>query len=357
MLAMKIWRLAFVTWFVCAALTQAADRQIAFERDNAVWIANLDRGRARRIAAGISPAISPDGKRIAFTTVEKSGTTYIRHIAAVDLASGKPTVFKGVPSENASFASWSPDGKRILFTLRTKDVWGLGVIDADGKEFHVVKKGATDKVTLYSPCWARDGQSIFCQHMTNIYRLKLDGTVLDRWNIEKTIPNGDMSGDGRIDVSPDGKLLLLSIDMAEENNRKDWDGPPPALWTFEITTQKAVRVTQKNLFAWDGCWINDQNVLFLSQAAGEKTASIHRMSIKRANLKRLIPNARKVTVSPRDVVERPLGARSFKERRFSLARRSVAKEANRRSKRRRSRGRRSLITRIEEFLSHGPVTH
>jgi TolB protein len=355
MLAMKIWRLTLLLLFSGAALAIAAERRIAFERDDAVWITNLDGGRAKRIAAGIFPAISPDGERIAFTAVEKSDTTYIRHIAVVDLGGGKPTVLKHVPSENAYYPSWSPDGKRILFTLRNKDVWGLGVIDADGKEFRVVKKGAIDRGTLYSPCWARDGQSIFCQHMTYIYRLKLDGTVLDRWNIEKTIPNGDMSGDGHVDVSPDGKLLLLSIDMAEENNRKDWDGPPPALWTFEIATQKAVRVTRKNLFAWDGCWIDDQNVLFLSQAAGEKTASIHRMSIKGTNLKRLIPNARKVTVSTLDVVERRLGARSSKERRFSLARRSLAKEANRRSKMRRSRGRRSLITRIEEFLLRGPA--
>jgi TolB protein len=106
-----------------------------------------------------------------------------------------------------------------------------------------------------------------------------------------------MSGDGRIDVSPDGKLLLLSIDMAEENNRKDWDGPPPALWTFEIAAQRAVRVTPKNLFAWDGFWMDDQNILFLNQAAGEKTASIYRMSINRTNLKRLIPNARMMTVN------------------------------------------------------------
>jgi TolB protein len=33
-----------------------------------------------------------------------------------------------------------------------------------------------------------------------------------------------MSGDGRIDVSPDGKRLLLSIDTGEESGRKDWDG-------------------------------------------------------------------------------------------------------------------------------------
>ena len=365
---MNVCRLTLLLLFSGAAFAIAAERRIAFERDDAVWIADLDGGRAKRIAAGIFPAVSPDGKRMAFTTVEKSGATYTRHIAVVDLvrqsdglvpwrAGGKPNVFKDVPSENAYYPSWSPDGKRILFTLRNKDVWDVGVINADGKDFRVVKKGAPNQVTLYSPCWARDGQSIFCQDMTYIYRLKLDGAVLDQWNIEKTIPNGDMSGDGRIDVSPDGSLLLLSIDMAEENNRKDWDGPPPALWTFEIATQKAVRVTRHNLFAWDGCWINDKNVLFLSQTGGEKTASIHRMSIKGANLKRLIPNARKVTVNPRDVVEHPLAAKSFKERRSSLARRSLAKEANRRLKMRRSREHRSLITSFEEFLLHGPAPH
>jgi TolB protein len=69
------------------------------------------------------------------------------------------------------------------------------------------------------------------------------------------------------------------------------------LWTFEIATQRAVRITSQKLFAWDGCWMDDQNVLFLSQAAGEKTASIYRMSITGANLKRLIPNAAMVTVN------------------------------------------------------------
>ena len=275
----------------------AGDRRIAFERRDAVYVANLDGTAEKKIADGIFPAISPDGTRIAFNTVEKTNTTYARHIAVLEIESSKTTVFKDVPSTNSYYPTWSPDGKRILFTLRQNEVWDLGLINADGTGFRVVRKGDPNEVTRYSPVWARDGQSVFCQDMTNIYRLGLDGVVLAQWKIEKIIPNGDMSGDCRIDISPDGKRLLLGIDMGEESNRKDWDGPLPALWTFDLDSQRAVRLTPKKLFGWDGCWINSDNILFLSRTPGEKENSIYRMSTNGKDLKRLIKDARFPTVS------------------------------------------------------------
>ncbi len=276
----------------------AGEHRIAFERSDAVYVANLDGTAEKKIADGIFPAISPDGTQVAFNTVEKtSDTTYIRQIAVTDVATGKTTVFKDVPSDNSYYPTWSPNGKRILFTLRQNEVWDLGLINSDGTDFRVLKKGAQNEVTRYSPIWARDGQSVFCQDMTNIYRLGLDGSVLAQWKIQKIIPRGDMSGDCRIDVSPDGKHLLLGIEMGEEANRKDWDGPVPALWSFDLDLQHAVRITPKKLFGWDGVWIDNTNVLFLSQQSGEKEASIYRMSINGKDLKRLIRDARFPSVS------------------------------------------------------------
>src|SRR5204862_5702233 len=91
-----------------------ADRQIAFERNQAVWIANIDGTGEKKIADGIFPAISPDATRVAFNTVEKtSDTSYVRHIAVVDVATGKLNVFKDVPSDNSYYPSWTADGQHI----------------------------------------------------------------------------------------------------------------------------------------------------------------------------------------------------------------------------------------------------
>lgn len=291
---------------ICVAFTLAslsvtalpADRHIAFERTDAVYIANLDGTNEKKIADGIFPVISPEGTRVAFNTVEKtSDTSYLRHIAIVDVATGKVDVCKDVPSDNSYYPSWTADGKQILFTTRSHELWDLVAVNSDGTNFHLLKRGVQNEVTRYSPVWARDDQSVFCQDMTNIYQISLDGSVRTQWKINKIVPNGDMSGDGRIDVSPDGKRLLLSIDMGEESGRKDWDGPLPALWAFDIQSRQATRLTPKKLFGWDGVWLDNDNILFLSRAAGEKQDSIYQMSNDGKNLKRLIKNARFPSVS------------------------------------------------------------
>jgi Tol biopolymer transport system component len=72
-----------------SAAAFSAERYIAFEREDAVYIANLDGTNEKKLADGIFPAISPDGTRIAFNTVERtSDTTYVRHMAVADVASG-----------------------------------------------------------------------------------------------------------------------------------------------------------------------------------------------------------------------------------------------------------------------------
>ena len=66
---------------------------------------------------------------------------------------------------------------------------------------------------------------------------------------------------------------------------------------FPAISPEATRLTPKKLFGWDGVWIDNNNILFLSKADGEKEDSIYRMSIDGKNLKRLIKNGRFPSVS------------------------------------------------------------
>ncbi|MEP6668834.1 MAG: translocation protein TolB [Chthoniobacter sp.] len=289
-------------FLLCGVLSVAAEdstRKLAYERDRKVWVANLDGSGAKKIGTGLFPVISPDGTRVAFNTEEQTGkTAWARHIAVVDLASGKQTVFKDVPSENVYYPKWSPDGTHLAFTLYDGHNWHLVMINADGTGFRFIKKAKDAEATLYSPCWAPDGKSLFVEDMKNIYRIGLDGATIGEWNIQKSIPNGDMSGDGRLDVSPDGQKLLLGIDMNEEAHRKDWDGPLPAIWTLDLASKKGTRLTPKKQFGWDACWIDDSTLFFISQAVGEKTASLYKMTLPGgATSKAIAKDVRYPTVS------------------------------------------------------------
>src|SRR5438093_13580003 len=131
--------------------------------------------------------------------------SYVCYILLVVGPIGKLNVLKYIPSDNSYYPSLTADGKQILFTSRPHEVWDLIAINSDGTNFHVLKPGVQNEVTRYSPIWARDGQSVFCEDMANVYQLGLDGAVRAQWKIDKIVPKGDMSGDGRIEVSPDGK--------------------------------------------------------------------------------------------------------------------------------------------------------
>jgi len=148
---MKICRFVLAFLFASTGIATVGERHIAFERDDAVWIANVNGTGEKKIAGGIFPAISPNGTRVAFVAVEKSGASNMRRIAAVEIAGGKATIFKELPSDNSYYPVWSPDGKRIAFTLRENEVWNLATIAPDGTEFRFLRKEAQNQATLCLP--------------------------------------------------------------------------------------------------------------------------------------------------------------------------------------------------------------
>jgi len=203
----------------------SASQLIVFERDNGIWVGNLDGSAPRKIAGGNLPEISSDGTRVAFTTDEPSKTSPIRHIAVVEIASGRTTVFKDLPSDNSFGPVWSPDNKSLLFSIYIEGDWQLAFVNADGSNFRIVKKAEKGNESCNVPAWAPDGKSFYCHTLDSIFQFALDGTLIKKWDIHSILENGDMNSNSRINVSPDGKSLIIDIDMDEEQDRENWDGP------------------------------------------------------------------------------------------------------------------------------------
>jgi Tol biopolymer transport system component len=102
------------------------------------------------------PAPSPDGTRIAFSSVE--GTDYISVMNAdgsgVIRITGISTRFPG----EAASPSWSPDGLKILFTGTVGEQSDLYVMNADGSNW--VNLTNDDSVRDDVGAWSPDGRRI-----------------------------------------------------------------------------------------------------------------------------------------------------------------------------------------------------
>jgi TolB protein len=288
--------------FAClafSALVNAAQRKIAFSRGGNIFVADADGAHAKKVTEGAWPEISPDGTRVAFNTEgdAKNRPGPERHIAIADVASGKVTVVPNIPSDNCFGPVWSPDGKQLAFSIMTDNAWHLGLVNADGSGFQVVKNAELKPEAFGAPEWARDGKSIFCHDLDNIYHIDLDGNVLKKWELSKILTDASMNSGDRLSISPDGNTLLMDVDRGSEHERKNWDGPQPAIEKLELRGDKAVRITGKDDYVWEPFWLTANEFLCIMQKENENWPSIYRMSLDGKNPKLLVKHARTPTAS------------------------------------------------------------
>ncbi len=103
-----------------------------------LYIIDVDAGDERRLTrtttSEIFPIWSPDGRLVAF---ERFSPEEASALVVIDVDSGSERVL----SRGGSPESWSPDGKRILFTRVGDELW---LTDADGGNTHRVPGAFTE---------------------------------------------------------------------------------------------------------------------------------------------------------------------------------------------------------------------
>lgn len=145
----------------------------------------------------MSPAWSPDGKKIAFVSFEKERSS----INVVDVASGRAERITQYPGINSA-PTWSPDGRMLALVLSKDGGPKIYTLDMTSKSLTRVTSGNGIDT---EPCFTPDGRSIVFTSdrggKPQIYRVTLASGKTDRLTFAGNY-------NAKPSVTPDGKNLV-----------------------------------------------------------------------------------------------------------------------------------------------------
>ncbi len=207
--------------------------------------------------AGFEPAISPNGRRIAFSRNTDIGVTAI-YIMDVDAGVARPIV--GGLTLNPT-PVWSPDGCQIAFrsVLETSGgpIGRISIINADGTGLRQVtpEPGPLDFAFDEGPTWSPDGTRLAFTRNSVLHVINVDGTGMT------ALPNEDLAGTPS--WSPDGeRIAYFSLDPTGDIHVRNADG-----------SNLVALTTNPEFESWPR-WSADGSQLVISRVIGEQVAVV-----------------------------------------------------------------------------------
>ena len=220
----------------------------------------------------ISPAISPDGSKIAILS-DRSGYADIFLIDALD---GKvlKKLIKGNRSINfeelkwlQSGISWSPDGQNIVIASKSGDADALYLINIETEK---TSKLTFDLDGLFTASWSPDANYLcFVGNRGNasdIFLYDLHSETFENLT-------NDLFSDSEPVWSPDGKFIAFVSDRGEhivKSEDEDWNSlnmfehnySQRDIYVLDTHTKKMERITSTDHDETYPVWAHTENILF-----------------------------------------------------------------------------------------------
>ena len=117
---------------------------------------HFDSTEARRVKGIYAPALSPDGKQIAFVALNQ---LYVMKIGSAPVALTDDTFYKQGPA-------WSPDGKTLAYVSDKDGIENVYLHDMSAPSTDRDKRVSPSQEAQIMPAWSPDGKLIACQDHT-----------------------------------------------------------------------------------------------------------------------------------------------------------------------------------------------
>jgi Tol biopolymer transport system component len=206
----------------------------------------------------VEPAISRDGKRIAFTTLRQNADLWRLPVSpSTGLAAGAPEPLVATTRED-SRGAWSPDGTAIAFNSdRTGEMnlWLYSLLDKSTRRLTSGSGGD------FQPNWSPDGRTIaFFSSRSgspNIWKLALDGGKPTRLTSNNAINANPF-------FSPDGSRIAFQSDQGGRNE----------LWIMNADGSETRRLTNVGVTGHFMRWTASGDAIVFRCTCGGKAATM-----------------------------------------------------------------------------------